>query len=65
MIVICSPSSIEATPSQTLLNHSTALFIATFARKTNAFRLHVASDSAARKVCMSSAASGTSDSCSR
>jgi hypothetical protein len=62
---ICSPLSIEATLSQTLLNHSTALFIVTFARNTNAFRLHMASDSAARKVCISSAASGTKDSCSR
>lgn len=44
--------------SNTCRMYSTAFGIAQFDRNTNALRLHVASDSAARKVWINSGASG-------
>ena len=60
MITSCIKSSKARIWSYTDRTHSTALAVAQLARKMNALRLQVVSDSAARKVCMSSGASGIS-----
>lgn len=65
MMPICSSSSIVGIWSNTCRMYSTAFGMAQFERNTNAFRLHVASDSAARNVWMSSGASGIRCSCWR
>lgn len=65
MTLICNPSSKVGMLSWFPKTHSTALLRSQWARNVNALRLHVESASAARKVLISSEASGIKCSNSR